>query len=195
LTSGTVFPTGDEGPVGRLLARQGATTSRVGALGKDDSPLLEGWRVERFGSELIYRVVSASDILIVRYRRLAGPGGLRNPFRCFEWFHALLRDHRIETGVTFSFGVIDTSLFRSDGGIDDATLARVYRDLMGGRLIDTAEVPGLSALERELHRRARTRWVSQQLERYTTAREFRLLRRRQDKGLPPTDEASSLNGV
>lgn len=169
---------GDTGPVGRLLAGQGVVPRRLGAMGIAGSPLLEGWRIDRFEAELVYRVVSASDILIVRYRRTGGAAGLRNPFRCFEWFHSLLRDHRHETGVTFSFGVIDTSLFRGDGGIDDATLAHVYRNLMGGRIIDTDAVPGLSPFERAFHRRSGTRWISQQLEHYTTAREYRRLDRR-----------------
>lgn len=147
-------------------------------MGRSDSPILEGWRIERFGSELIYRTVSTSEILIIRYRRLVGAEGLRNPFRCFEWFHRLLRDHRQETGIIFGFGVIDTSRFRAEGGIDDATLTHIYRDLMGGLIVDTSRVPGLSPVERELHRRTGTRWVCQHFEHYTTAREYRTLRRR-----------------
>jgi hypothetical protein len=178
LSAAAAGSTGDDGPVGRLLSRHGIRTGRVGALGRADSPILEGWRIEAFDAELVYRLVSATNLLIVRYRRLAGAEGLRNPFRCFEWFHSLLRDCCDETGVRLSYGVIDTSLFRAEGGIDDAALARVYRDLMGGRIIDTDEVPGLSPLEHELHRKTGTRWVCQQLERYTTAREFRRLRAR-----------------
>lgn len=182
-------PTGDEGPVGRLLARHGVETHRVGAMGDRSSPLLEGWRLERFHAELIYRVVSAGDILIIRYRRLADRPGLRNPFRCFEWFHSLLRDHMAETGVTFGFGIIDTSLFRDDGGIDNATLTRIYRDLMGGRIVDSSQVPGLSPLEREIYRRTGTRWVCQHFEHYTTAREFRLRDKQRSGGRPPVSEA------
>ncbi|HMR31387.1 MAG TPA: hypothetical protein PKA13_00430 [Geminicoccaceae bacterium] len=161
-----------------MLARHGVPTTRLGALGRNDSPILEGWRIERFDAELVYRTVSASEILIIRYRRLASARGLRNPFRCFEWFHRLLREHRQETGVTFGFGIIDTRMFRADGGVDDATLTHIYRDLMGGLIVDSSEVPGLSPLERELCRRTNTRWVCQHFENYTTAREYRLQRRR-----------------
>lgn len=160
-----------------MLARHGVPATRLGALGRSDSPILEGWRIERFDAELIYRTVSASEILIIRYRRLASAHGLRNPFRCFEWFHRLLREHRHETGITFGFGIIDTRMFRADGGIDDDTLTRIYRDLMGGLIVDSSRVPGLSPLERELYRRTNTRWVCQHFEHYTTAREHRARQR------------------
>lgn len=129
------------------------------------SPLMEGWRFEALGAELIWRLVPPDSVLLVRYRRLAGGYGLRNQFRAILWFVEFLAERRNRLGVRRVVGTVDTSQFRAEGGLDDDRLFRFYAHC-GTRLIDCDEMPGLSAIERRWYRLRGMRWACIDFDRY-----------------------------
>jgi type III secretion system regulator LcrR len=140
------------------FVRAGLEARPCMALDHPTSPILAGWRIEQLGAELVFRTLPPSSVLLVRYRRMASQGGLRNQFAAILWFVELLIDRQPTLGIERVVGTVDTRHFRADGGLDDQRLFRFYAHC-GTRLIDADEMPGLSPIERRWHRLAGSRWA------------------------------------
>jgi type III secretion system regulator LcrR len=111
-----------EDPIRPVLAAQGVEA--VPKPARPGSPLIDGYRIEIKGLEIVYRMWDPETCLLVLVRRLDQVGGLRNPFAGLIWFVELVKANC--PSVKRVAGKVDTSNYTADAGLDDDRLRGFY---------------------------------------------------------------------
>ncbi|MGI9507318.1 MAG: hypothetical protein ACR2RE_30110 [Geminicoccaceae bacterium] len=120
------------------------------------------------GVGITYRLLTPSVLLIMLIRRFEGQGRLRSGLSCLTWFGRFLTSH--DLGVRWVCGCVDTSPYRSDGGISDDQLRRFYVDFLGCEPVGADEIPGLDQADVELTPKKQTKWVHLDLAHFVEPR-------------------------
>lgn len=121
-------------------------------------------------TEIVFRHLDPATLLLVRVRRLEAATGLDSPLQGIARFVALLVRTRAATGLERVVGVVDTSPYRRDGGLDDERLAAFYRRLHRAERLDPTTIPGLGPLDRELAGKEGVLWVGLDLAHFRGVR-------------------------
>ena len=120
----------------RLVA-EGLNPERRGALGRADSPILEGYAFVRDGYEMVYRVEQEKTLIIVSYRRKDDGRNLANPFACMLWLFDLVTKN--DLGVRYVAGKVDTLIEPIERGLSRERLTRFYTRHLGAKIVEVTQ--------------------------------------------------------